>query len=100
MAHVLRSQLVALLILAAAVATTAQAQGAEEKPIPDQKTAEKMLPPKERRRPLPAMPKNVMAPSHVFQHGGLEILTYETEQGYDRLEEHAGLGFHPNQRHS
>ena len=39
------------------------------------------------RPPLPAMTQNASAPSHVFQRGDLEILTYETEADYDRLQE-------------
>ena len=39
------------------------------------------------RPPLPAMTQNASAPSRVLQRGDLEILTYETEQDYDRLQE-------------
>jgi pimeloyl-ACP methyl ester carboxylesterase len=31
--------------------------------------------------------ENASAPSHIFQRGDLEILTYETEKDYDRLQE-------------
>ena len=30
--------------------------------------------------PLPARTQNVTAPSHVYSRGGLEILTFETEE--------------------
>ena len=30
---------------------------------------------------------NVTAPSHVFQRGDVEIVTFETEQDYDQLQE-------------
>ena len=36
--------------------------------------------------PLPGRIPNASAPSYVLQRGDLEILTYETEQDYDRLQ--------------
>jgi enterochelin esterase-like enzyme len=39
------------------------------------------------RQPTAANWPNASAPSHVFQRGGVEILTFETEQDYDRLQE-------------
>jgi len=36
---------------------------------------------------LSAMTTNASAPSHLLHRGDLEILTYETEQDYDRLQE-------------
>jgi pimeloyl-ACP methyl ester carboxylesterase len=38
-------------------------------------------------RPLQWWTTNASAPSHVFKRGDLEILTFETEQDYDRLQE-------------
>jgi pimeloyl-ACP methyl ester carboxylesterase len=38
-------------------------------------------------RPLPSQTPNASAPSHVINRGDLEILTFETEQNYDRLQE-------------
>lgn len=37
--------------------------------------------------PLPLRMQNATAPSHVFTRGDVEILTYETEQDYDRLQQ-------------
>lgn len=37
--------------------------------------------------PLPYLYPNASAPSRVLQRGDLEILTFETEQDYDRLQE-------------
>jgi enterochelin esterase-like enzyme len=37
--------------------------------------------------PPPEPVANASAPSHLFKRGDLEILTYETEQDYDRLQE-------------
>jgi enterochelin esterase-like enzyme len=37
--------------------------------------------------PSPEPVANASAPSHVFKRGEVEILTYETEQDYDRLQE-------------
>ena len=36
---------------------------------------------------LPGRIPNASAPSYVFQRSDLEILTYETEQDYDKLQE-------------
>jgi len=38
-------------------------------------------------RPQPWWTTNASAPSHVLKRGDLEILTFETEQDYDRLQE-------------
>jgi pimeloyl-ACP methyl ester carboxylesterase len=42
--------------------------------------------PKEAARPLQWWTSNASAPSHVFTRGDLEIVTFETEQDYDRLQ--------------
>ena len=37
--------------------------------------------------PLPGRNQNASAPSHVYTRGDLEILTFETEQDYERLQQ-------------
>jgi len=43
--------------------------------------------PPQRTAPVPARPQGVSAPSRVLTHGDLEIVTFETEEDYDRLQE-------------
>ncbi len=38
-------------------------------------------------QPLPYLIQNASAPSHVLERGDKEILTFETEQDYDRLQD-------------
>ena len=44
-------------------------------------------PPQRPSGPLPAGTQNASAPSHVFIRGDVEIVTFETEQDYDRLQQ-------------
>jgi len=93
MRHSLRPLPVTLLILVQFVAATAPTRGADAPPWRRNPNAAAPRggfrggPRKGEARPLQWWTTNASAPSHVLDRGDQEILTYETEQDYDRLQE-------------